>query len=82
MSPREPQDQSWIALAILANHAYTVLLAWGVRKLEALYLASGGMSPAVFQELMPWYSRILILLILLNPATLAETARLARAWRS
>lgn len=76
-----PRDQSWIALAIVANHAYSVLVAWGVRHLERLYLAAPGMDPAVFQELLPWYSRVLILLILLNPATLAESARLIREWR-
>ena len=70
-----------MAASLIANHAYTVVLAWGVRTLERLYV---GVPEGTHErmEVLPAYSRLLILMILLNPATLAESWRLISCYRA
>lgn len=70
-------NMTWMAAAVAANHAYTVVLAWGVRKLEVLYVSTE-LGTSERMESLPTYSRLLIVMILLNPATLAESWRIIR----
>lgn len=74
-----PQNRTWLVASVAANHSYTVFLAWGVRQLERLYVS---LEPGTFEkmEMLPIFGKVLLVMILANPATWRETWRLVNCY--